>query len=158
MADNGVDEATRTTYAPGKGRVRNWEERFVAAMNAELTKPFDWQTANCGHLMYASIAACLGDGHPAETELIGHNEDEVKAHITDSGGLVGILGRYFSTVDTWMKAQRGDVVVIRGADGTEAGCVLTDGVLAGKADGRIDRRTTVFYVPVDMGTVFFKVQ
>jgi hypothetical protein len=126
-------------------RLKGWEKRFIQLVQDELDKPFDWATANCGHLMGAAVTACQGPAHPVlENLLYLTDEESVQQLLAEYGGLSGLLGSHFQRLPVPILGQQADIGVYMGkifdrhsSDYTiaEAGCVILDGVAVGKAEG-----------------------
>lgn len=126
-------------------RLKGWEKRFIRLAQEELDKPFDWQSANCGHLMGAAVTACHGPEHPILENLSRFKDEEsVQMLLAEYGGLSMLLGSYFARVPVPILGQQADIGVYMGkvfdrhsSDYTtvEAGCIILDGVAVGKAEG-----------------------
>lgn len=114
-------------------RLSDWEQRFVAAMPAALDAPFAWGSADCAHLMAASVRACHGDDHPALSMLAGY-QDKASAmrRLSQLGSLSEALAVHFEEVPVLM-AQTGDIGIVE-THGGEAGVVFIDGQAIGKAE------------------------
>jgi hypothetical protein len=114
-------------------RLPDWEQRFVASMPDVLAAPFAWGSADCAHLMAASVLACHGDGHPALAVLSRYSDKATGLRlIKKAGGLSAVLAKHFEEVPPLL-AQTGDLGIIEG-DGIEAGLVVMDGQAVGKGE------------------------
>lgn len=134
-------------------RRREWLTTFYREVTAELNKPFDWATSNCGHLVGVAIRACHGEDHPCLKHLNAgwDSEDEVFDYLEVVGDMDGILSKDFERLDTWMFAQEADVGYYL-MNGTQMGAVICNGVALIKGlEGRIHRLhpktlTAIFHV------------
>jgi len=134
-------------------RIKSWDLRLIKYVTAELEKPFDWVTSNCGHLMAASVIACCGDEHPILEELTKRlTKEEMEAT-----NLEEVLGRYFFRLPSILHAQRGDLMLVKREDGLEAGCVLLDGYIVGKSEKLSRAGSNVFRLPIASAAVAFRV-
>lgn len=142
------------TYPP---RMRGWEISTLKLIVAELNKPFDWTTSNCGHLMAASIRGCHGGNHPALKELDAFtSEQTVKDIVTSAGGIDKILAKYFVELPSMLLAWQGDLVVVNSKEG-QAGCVMLDGMVTGKSEKVSRSGSSAFRITRQSGTVAFRV-
>jgi hypothetical protein len=142
-----------------KPRLKGWERRLILDLEVELSLPFDWRYHNCGHLICASIRACIGE-HDIMRYLVGlESEQQVMDLLGREGGVSGIVGQWFNVVPHYM-AQDGDVAVIdtkyydRHATEVltaEVGCVVLGGRLVGK------REKGVFRLPLQKAKLIYHV-
>jgi hypothetical protein len=132
-------------------RLRDWEQRFVAAMPIETAKPFVWGEADCVCLMAAAVRACHGDDHPALKMLGGYKTKRgAVAKLARLGGLSAALAQHFEEVPVLM-AQTGDIGVLAG-NGIEAGAVVLEGQAVGKGE-----ETAAYRIPARSLTKVFRV-
>lgn len=140
-------------------RLKGWDKRLIELLEYELSRPFDWGTANCGHIICASIRACQGE-HPIFGDLAKCVSEQTTIDLLYArGGFDKLLGDYFKPTPRVMASQ-GDIALIEGkyydVHKTEyiptlIGSVVLDGVLVGKRD------KGNFRLPLSIGTKFFKV-
>lgn len=132
-------------------RKRNWEQALIAAVNLEQSKPFDWQSNNCGHLIALAITACIGE-HPVlqYLNLITDKHSALKV-LAENGGLDGILGKYFWPVGP-LSAMDGDVGYLANEE-SMAGCIVVDNTLVFKPEGK-----GLFRAPITKATKLFMVR
>lgn len=126
-------------------RLKGWEKRFIRLAEEELAKPFDWQVANCGHLMAVAIIACHGPNHPILAVLNEcSSEQAVIELLAAEGGLSGILSGHFQKAPVPILGGQADIGIYMGKvynrhstefQEIEAGCIILDGVAVGKAEG-----------------------
>lgn len=151
---NGFDQERRQFVHVTPVRLRGWERRYHQAIEYELSRPFNWVTNNCGHLMGAAIRSCHGE-HPVLDNLIGlDSEEAVRALVQDKGGLRKILVEHFEPIPKSL-AQQADVGCFVGSlNGVEVevGCVILDGQAVAKMPGR-----SKFYMNISQLTVVFRV-
>lgn len=133
-------------------RVRGWEIDFVAAINLERAKAFEWGRADCATLMGASVRACQGRKHPALKVLKRYATKIGAARLLSAeGSMANVLAQHFEEVPA-MLAQTGDIGLLVGDDGVEAGCVVDQARAIGRhpVDG-------FFFVPVTLLTKVYRV-
>lgn len=121
-------------------RIKGWEHRLIVGMEDYLNLPFDWGTSNCGHGITTAVRACLGANHPIMQYLdLCHDEHTTREVLRHNGGLVNILGQYFTMHLSPLMASNGDVGVLRFVN-EEVGCVVLDNMAVGKRlDGGVFR-------------------
>lgn len=134
-----------------RNRVRDWEQRFIAAMNEERRKAFVWGEADCGTLMGAAVRASVPD-HKA-LRLLKRYSSKVgaKRMLALEGGLEALLDRHFEAVPVSL-AQTGDIGLVIGPDGLAAGVAIE----GAKAIGRDPERGS-FFLPVSSVTKTYRV-
>lgn len=125
MAESGMVQKEHLT------RSKDWPEQLAAFLDARIDTPFFWGKNDCCLFAADAVIAITGTDIAADVRGVYASAKSAKATTKVFGGLAQLAADRLGPEIRPMFAKRGDILLVKGADGREFLAVCVGDAYAG---------------------------